>query len=260
MGLFGKKKSNKVESEKNDESILNEEMESNVEGLEKEYNTKQDEINEITQRIQTVREEYDETVSSLMLVKKEHNQKRMELDIILREYKTIKEKIKNSEEIKDSKSINQFKKTEEDLTNTKEDLENTKEEFVKKTNEYDEIIKQITKEQSILHNIKKEQLESEKELDEANSRLYNAKTELEKKEQFHETNILTLKEKKFIEGENGNIQNSAGVIEAASVVVGSLKSKLSTTQKELEGIQLELEKEKESHKKTRKELENLKKS
>ena len=260
MGLFGKKKLDERVSEKNDETILNDEAESKVEDLEKEYNAKQDEINEITQRIQTVREEYDETVSSLMIVKKEHNQKRMELDIILREYKEIKEKIKNSEEIKDSKSINQFKKTEEDFTNTKEDLENTKEEFQKKTNEYDEIIKQITKEQSILHNIKKQQLESEKELEDANSRLYNAKTELEKKDQFQETDILSLKEKEFIEGENDNTQSSAGVIEAASVVVGSLKSKLSTTQKELETIQLELEKEKENHKKTRKELEKLKKS
>jgi uncharacterized membrane-anchored protein YhcB (DUF1043 family) len=120
--------------------------------------------------------------------------------------------------------------------------------------------KQISNKQSILHNIKKQQLESEKELDEANSRLYNAKTELDKKNQFQETEILTSNEKEFIGRGENNIQSSAGVIEAASVVVGSLKSKLSTTQKELETIQLELEKEKENHKKTRKELEKLKKS
>jgi len=84
--------------------------------------------------------------------------------------------------------------------------------------------------------------------------------ELEKKDQFQETNILSLKEKEFIEGNNDNTQSSAGVIEAASVVVGSLKSKLNTTQKELETIQLQLEKEIEDHKKTRKELEKLKKS
>ena len=197
-------------------------------------------------------------LENLMLVKKEHNQKRMELDIILREYKEVKEKIKNSEQIKDSKSINQFKKTEEDLTTIKDNLKNTKEKLEEKINEYDEIAKKITKEQSILHNIKKQQLESEKELEEANSRLYNAKIELEQKDQFQETEVLSLKEKEFIEG-NNNIQSSAGVIEAASVVVGSLKSKLSTTQKELESIQLQLEKEIEEHKKTRNELEKLKK-
>ena len=258
MGLFGKKKLDDTVTEKNGESILNEERESKIEDLEKIYSTNQDEINEITQKIQTVKEEYDEIVSNLMLVKKEHNQKRMELDIILREYKEVKEKIKNSEQIKDSKSINQFKKTEEDLTTIKDNLKNTKEKLEEKINEYDEIAKKITKEQSILHNIKKQQLESEKELEEANSRLYNAKIELEKKDQFQETEVLSLKEKEFIEG-NNNIQSSAGVIEAASVVVGSLKSKLSTTQKELESIQLQLEKEIEEHKKTRNELEKLKK-
>lgn len=259
MGLFGKKKLDDTVTEKNGESILNEERESKIEDLEKIYSTKQDEINEITQKIQTVKEEYDEIISNLMLVKKEHNQKRMELDIILREYKEVKEKIKNSEQIKDSKSINQFKKTEEDLTTIKDNLENTKEKLEEKINEYDEIAKKITKEQSILHIIKKQQLESEKELEEANSRLYNAKIELEKKDQFQETEVLSLKEKEFIEG-NNNIQSSAGVIEAASVVVGSLKSKLSTTQKELESIQLQLEKEIEEHKKTRNELEKLKKT
>ena len=259
MGLFGKKKLDDTVTEKNGESILNEERESKIEDLEKIYSTNQDEINEITQKIQTVKEEYDEIVSNLMLVKKEHNQKRMELDIILREYKEVKEKIKNSEQIKDSKSINQFKKTEEDLITIKDNLKNTKEKLEEKINEYDEIAKKITKEQSILHNIKKQQLESEKELEEANSRLYNAKIELEQKDQFQETEVLSLKEKEFIEGDNGNIQNSAGVIEAASVVVGSLKSKLNTTQKELESIQLQLEKEIEEHKKTRNELEKLKK-
>ena len=108
MGLFGKKKLDDTLSEKNEESILNEERESKIEDLEKIYSTKQDEMNEITQKIQIVKVEYDETVSNLMLVKKEHNQKRMELDIILREYKEVKEKIKNSEQIKDKKLIDRI--------------------------------------------------------------------------------------------------------------------------------------------------------
>ncbi len=260
MGLFSKKKLDVTLSKKNEKSILNEGIKSKIEYLQKEYNSKQDEINEMSQKIQTVKEEYDETVSNLMLVKKEHNQKRMELDIILREYREIKEKIENSEQIKDSKSINQFKKTKEDFTNVREELENTKEKLEREINEYDAITNKITKEQLILHNIKKQQLESEKELEEANSRLYNAKAELERKDQFQETGILSLKEKEFMVGENNNNQSSAGVIEAASIVVGSLKSKLNTTQKELETIQLQLEKEIEEHKKTRKELEKLKKS
>ena len=50
------------------------------------------------------------------------------------------------------------------------------------------------------------------------------------------------------------------MIEAASIVVGSLKSKLSTTQKELEEIQGLLEEEREAHKKTRQELVKIKSS
>ncbi len=101
-------------------------------------------------------------------------------------------------------------------------------------------------------------MEVEKELDEANSRLYNAKEELDKKDQFQDTSILTPSEKEFIVGENKNQNSNAGIIEAASAVVGSLKSKLNMTQKELDAVQSLLEKEREAHEKTRKEFEKLK--
>lgn len=183
-----------------------------------------------------------------MSVKKELNQKRMELDISIREYKETKEKTKNSEQIKDSKSITEFNKTEDDLSKMKQELEEM-------TKEYDEIKEKITSEQLALAQIRKQQIDAEKELDEANSRLYNAKEELDKKDQFQDTSILTPKEKEFIQGNN---KSSAGVIEAASAVVGSLKSKLNMTQKELEAIQSLLEKEREEHEETKKELKKLK--
>ena len=62
----------------------------------------------------------------------------------------------------------------------------------------------------------------------------------------------------MIKGNTPNEKANAGVIEAASVVVGSLKSKLNITQKELEQIQGLLEEEREAHKKTRQELMNIK--
>ena len=62
MGFFGKNILDETVSEKNDKSTLDEEMESKIDDLEKVYNSKQDKINEITQKIQLVREEYDETV------------------------------------------------------------------------------------------------------------------------------------------------------------------------------------------------------
>ena len=88
--------------------------------------------------------------------------------------------------------------------------------------------------------------------------MYNAKEELGKKDQFQETSILTPKEKKEIKNNSSTEKANAGVIEAASIVVGSLKTKLNTAQKELEQIQGLLEEEREAHKKTRQELMKIK--
>jgi len=253
MGLFGKKKVEEIISEKSEEYVLKEELETEVENIQNEFRIKQEELNGMTQKIQTVKEEYNTIVSNLMLVKKELNQKNMELDITQLEYKKIREKIKNSEQIKDSKSINKFNKTEENLSKIKQKLQEI-------TEEYNNIKKQVSQEQSTLHNIRNQQIDYEKELDEARSRLYNAKEELAKKDHFQDTSVLTTKERKFIQGESSNQKNSAGIMEAASAVVGSLKSKLNMAQKELEAIQLHLEKEREEHEKTKQKLERLKSS
>jgi len=251
MGFFGKKK--KVEIEKNNESILKEELETGVESLQNEFRTKQEEMTTITEKIQSVKEEYDTTVSNLMSIKKEFNQKKMELDIVQREYRETREKNKNAQQIKDTKSINEFNKTEKDFKKIKEELD----EMIK---EHKEVKEQIVKGQSTLHGIRKQQIEVGKELDEASSRLYNAKQELDKKDNFQDTSILTPKEKKDMKVDNANEKSNAGIIEAASVVVGSLKSKLNITQKELEQIQGLLEEEREAHKKTRQELMKIKSS
>lgn len=251
MGFFGKKK--EVEIEKNNESILKEELETGVESLQNEFRTKQEEMTTITEKIQSVKEEYDTTVSNLMSIKKEFNQKKMELDIVQREYRETREKNKNAQQIKDTKSINEFNKTEKDFKKIKEELD----EMIK---EHKEVKEQIVKGQSTLHGIRKQQIEVGKELDETSSRLYNAKQELDKKDNFQDTSILTPKEKKDMKVDNANEKSNAGIIEAASVVVGSLKSKLNITQKELEQIQGLLEEEREAHKKTRQELMKIKSS
>jgi chromosome segregation ATPase len=249
MGFFGKKK--EEENKKDDESILKGELETEVEQLQKEFRIKQEEITKITEKIETVKSEYDTTVSNLMSIKKEFNQKKMELDVVQREYRETREKIKNSQQIKDTKSINEFNKTEKEFKKIKEELD-------KMTKEHEKIKNEITNGQTSLHGIRKQQVEVGKELDEANSRLYNAKEELNKKEKFQDTSVLTPKEKKDMKVESQTSKNSAGVIEAASIVVGSLKSKLTTAQKELEQIQGLLEEEREAHKKTRQELMKIK--
>lgn len=253
MGLFGKKNVEETISKESEEYVLKEELEIEVKNIQDEFKTKQEELDGITEKIQNVKEEYNGIVSNLMSVKKELNYKNMELDIVQLEYKKINEKIKNSEQIKDSKSLKEFNETKENLSKIKEKLD-------KITEEYSQIKKQVSEEQSILHNTKKQQIEYQKELDEARSRLYNAKEELAKKDHFQDTDILTPKEKKFIQGESTNQKSSAGIIEAASAVVGSLKSKLNMAQKELEAIQLLLEKERKEHEETKQKLEKLKAS
>ncbi len=74
MGFFGKKK--EVEIEKNDESILKDELKTEVGSLQNEFRTKQEEMSEITEKIQSVKEEYDTTVSNLMSIKKNSIKKR----------------------------------------------------------------------------------------------------------------------------------------------------------------------------------------
>ncbi|HJM79229.1 MAG TPA: DNA repair protein [Nitrosopumilus sp.] len=246
MGLFSKKK----EIKSKHESVLKEELETEVEKLQTEFRLKQVEITKITEKIQTVKEEYDSTVSNLMSIKKEFNQKKMELDLVQREHREIREKIKNAKQIKDSKSINEFNNTEKEFKKIKEELD----EMIK---EHSKIKNEIIKGQTTVHNIRKQQIEVGKELDKANSKLYNAKQELQKKYNVQNTNAQTQKEKNTIK-EKTNEKANAGVIEAASIVVGSLKSKLSNTQKELEQIQGLLEEERESHKKTRQELIKIK--
>jgi len=250
MGLFAKKKTEETISDKSEEYVLKEELETEVENIQKEFRIKQEELDEIIQKIKTVKEEYNYIVSNLMVVKKEINQKKMQLDVVLLEHKRISEKIRNFEQIKDSKSVSEFNKTEENFSKMKQELEKVKK-------EHEEINEQILQKQSLLHSVKNQQIEYEKELDEARSRLYNAKVELEKKDYFQDTSILTKKEKEFIQGDESYQKSSAGIIEAASAVVGSLKSKLNITQKELESLQSLLEKEREEHEKTKKELEKL---
>ena len=253
MGLFGKKKDEPyvAESTKEDEENARKgELLTALEKLEFEVKEQRAERDQLLERVKIVKDEYDATISNLMMVKKELNQKKMELDVAQREHTSILEKIKGLDRIKDEKKETEFIKTEGELEKIKKELDEM-------TKEHEKVKEEVTKGQSDLHLIRKQQIDVEKELEEANSRLYNAKEELDKKDNFQDTSILTPKERKFIEGETGK-DVSSGVIEAASAVVGSLKSKLSTTQKELDTVQNLLEKERQAHAETRKELEKRK--
>ena len=265
MVFFRKRKKEEVEDESetpesNEESVLKEELEGEVERLQTEFREKHKELDDLVEKIKDVKEEYDVAISNIMSVKKEFNQKKMELDVVQREYRETVERNKKAESIKNSKSIEEFNSNKENHSKIKQELDKLKKEHEELKKEHEELKKEMEKERSSLHSIRKQQIEAEKELDEANSRLYNAKEELEHRDHFEDTSILTPTEKEFIEGENEDRKNSAGIIEAASAVVGSLKSKLNMTVKELETVQSLLEKEREAHEETKGLLEKLKTS
>jgi hypothetical protein len=107
---------------------------------------------------------------------------------------------------------------------------------------------------AILHEIKSQEIQTQKELEQITSRLYNAKQELGSSDN---TSIFTDKEKDFIKDQIGAKQDTKGIIEAASVVTASLKSKLSMAQKEVETVQQLLEKERKEHTLTKEKLKRL---
>ena len=249
MGLFGKK-GEVTAVEKTDEVILKEELGSEVEKLQIEFRAKQEKIGEHEKKLQAVKEEYDSTVTELMEIKKETNQKLMDLDGIKREYRDTKQKIENIDELyqKNKKQIDELEKTENNIKNAKQELE-------KLIKEENEIKGKISEEKSILDTIKGQEIQTQKELEEITSRLYNAKQDLVASDNG---TIFPSKEKEFIEQQFGGKQETNGIIEAASVVTASLKSKLSMAEKELEAIQQLLAKERKEHTLTKEKLDKVK--
>jgi chromosome segregation ATPase len=254
MGLFGKKKEqiDDVKPEKSEERVLKEALETEVENLQKEFRAKQEELEIITTKLQSVKEEYDIATTNLMSVKKESNQKKTELDMIYLEYKDIKAKLTSADE-----KLNKNKKTVEEVEIIETNLTKREQELEKCIKEHNEIKEKITEDQSNLYEINAQQIKAQKELEEITARLYNAKQEATNLQQVGDTGVFTSKEKEFI-GESSNKKETKGIIEAASVVVGSLKAKLSMAEKELETIQTLLEKERNEHAQTKHELERLK--
>ena len=252
MGLFGKKEDTVREVtaiEKSEEVILKEELEDEVARLQNEFRVKQEGISEHEKKLQSVKEEYDSTVTNLMEIKKETNQKKLELDVVQREYRDIKKKIEDTDEEyqKSKKIIKELESTKAELKIAKEKLE----EFIKKDSEIKE---KILEGESILHETKMNEIQTQKQLEEVTSRLYNAKQELGNS---GNTDIFSNKEKEFIQAQIGKKPETKGIIEAASVVAASLKSKLNQVQKELETVEKLLEKEREEHNLTKEKLEKL---
>ena len=251
MGLFGKKEDEgkeKVESQKSEETILKEELDEEVKNLQQEFRKKVEEIKENEKKLNRVKDEYDLTVSNLMELKKETNLKKMELDIVKREHKEIQLKIEEAakKNEKNIKLINELEKNESNLKNVKQELE-------KSILENNKINEKISIGQAKLQELK-EEIKIQNELEKKENKLPNKEPELKTSE---DKNTFSNKEEKFIKEQIEIKQDTKGIIEAASIVTSSLKSKLSKVEKELETVQKILEKERMEHSITMEKLKKL---
>lgn len=227
---------------------------------------------DIAQRIQKVKEEYGVSVKSLMETKRELNQRRDEMSATKASLERLRAEVDEKRKLRT--------KIEAETAEKKKELARAQTQVEEALLSHGELEKKISEGQHTLSVIKTQQAETERELEEINARLYNAREELSKQEQFPEPGALSSTERAFIQGgtesaagqetpgaapgqdapqsqQGGESRRYAGVVEAASVVVASLKSKLGMMQKELEAAQLMLEQERARHEATKRKLESL---
>ena len=252
MELFGRKEkrpNDVVSLKKSEEEILKKGLEDEIQELQKIYRVRQEEIKENEVNLHSVKEEYDSTVTSLMEIKKESNQKILELDVVKREYKDIRKKNEESVEKvqENNRIINEIEKNKRHIKKVKQEIE----ELAKKENE---ILGKISEGQAKLHEIKLQETQNQGKSEKNTPRLNNKNPD---SDDVDNTFIFSDKEKEFIKDQIGPDQYTKGVIEAASVVTASLKSKLNVAHKELETMQRLLEKERKEHMATKETLEKL---
>ena len=227
---------------------------------------------DIAQRIEKVKEEYGASVKSLMETKRELNQKKDEMSATKASLERLRAETDEKQKLR--------AKTEAETAEKKKELARVQARVEEALLSHGELEKKISAGQHTLSVLKTQQAETERELEEINARLYNAREELSRQEQFPEPGALSSAERAFIQGgtgsaagqetpgaapgrdapqprQEGESQRYAGVVEAASVVVASLKSKLGLMQKELEAAQLMLDQERARHEDTKRKLESL---
>lgn len=285
MKLFGrgKKEEGKQKEEKSEidedaqptvkikshEEILKEQYENELSYLQNEIRDKTENLESISKKLASVKEEYDTAVSNLMSTKKEINQKRSEIEIIQKDHEVILEKIGTIKGQLESVNTqyNEKKSKLDELEDADASLAEVKKNIAQSNEEYGTIRGQIEETQAILDQVKIKQREAEVELQNTNSRLKNARDEIvriqtEKQLQKTDSGIAN-KEMQFIENELSTIgskKESKNVIEAASAVVASMNDKLRAAQKELDVVKRVLEKERKEHQETKQQLEELKRT
>lgn len=252
MGLFDRISKKDTYAKGSDEYILKEELEAEVEQLQGRLRDGHAELEGVLGKLEKVRAEYDEIVTNLMLVKKETNQKKMELDTLQKKFKTVR--TDRPEGPVHAGGLADVSGAQAALSRTQQDLRQAASQLAKVRSE-------SAREQEQLHSVRSQRIQVQKEMEAATARLYNARQDLSRIQHGRAADgtldALSHDEKLLV---SSGMSRSGGIIEAASAVVGSLKSKLSLAEEELEKTRQLLEKERQNHTETRNALDRLKKS
>ncbi|MBI5377954.1 MAG: hypothetical protein HZA82_04960 [Thaumarchaeota archaeon] len=279
MGLFRRAK--KEESEpaeetieapveqvriKSPEEIQKERLAGEIEYLEAEIKSKTSHLDSISQKLVTVKEEYDQAVSSLMSSKKDMNEKRSEFDTARVHHEQILQKINSSKSELESirKEYDEKKIVLDELKKANNDLNTARAEYVKYKTESEELRLQNKIVQKSYEEGKKAQDDTNQELIKAVSELESARREISEIRKERDTKKKEIefakKELKFIESQMVNVGDRTApknIVAAASSVVSSLNAKILATQKELEVLKVALQRERTEHQEAKKKLAAL---
>ncbi|WP_042685641.1 hypothetical protein [Candidatus Nitrosotenuis chungbukensis] len=279
MGLFRRTKKEETEqvaetSEapaeqiriKSPEEIQKEQLANEVSYLEAEIKSKADHLDSISQKLATVKGEYEQTIGLLMSSKKEMNEKRAEFESARSQHDQILQKINSSKSELESikKEHDEKRAVLDELKKAKSDLDAARAEYVKYKTESEELRLQNKIIQKSQEEGKKDYDSISQELIKANSELESARKEISDIRKEHATKKKEIefakKELKFIESQMVNVGDRTApknIVAAASSVVSSLNAKILATQKELEVLKVALQRERAEHQETKKILAAL---
>lgn len=276
MGLFKRTKKEEVDQAKrvietpveqvrikSPEEIQKEHLTSEIEHLEAEIKSKTNHLDSISQKLTTVKEEYDQAVSSLMSSKKEMNEKKSEFDSAKIHHEQLLQKINSSKSELESvnKEYDEKRILLDGLKKAKTDLDAAQAEYVKYKTESEELRLQNKIIQKSYEENQKAQNDISQELIKVSSELESARKEILEIRKEHEVKKKEIefakKELKFIESQMVNVGDRTApknIVAAASSVVSSLNAKILATQKELEVLKVALQRERAEHQETKKSL------
>jgi len=251
---------------KSPEEIQKELLTGELEYLKAEIKSKATHLDSISQKLATVKEEYDQAVSSLMSSKKDMNERRAEFDSARANHEQILQKIRSSKSELESitREYGEKKMVLDELKKANIDLDRARAEYVKYKTESEElrlqskIIQKSYEESKVAYDgINQELVKAVSELESARKEVSEIRKEVESKRKEIE---FAKKELKFIESQMVNVGDRAApknVVAAASSVVSSLNTKILAAQKELEVLKVALQRERAEHQEAKKRLSAL---